>query len=311
MWDIARPQGLLRKLVAESPALRRIFDASNRSTVHSPWGLVHYHDEIVPGNFTAPIVNRRFVTFRFSFKEFGRSGLVDNRLWFEYAHLRSKIIDTVKGGLSRVFKEFMRCFFQVNEQIHEVGVQITIDSGAVLVFAVNRNIVADEKALKMTFDFKGADGIKPCAACANVTKKGVIKKHLKKKGEQMAVEITCPDNNQMVANTDASIWRYHDLLHDYKDKVSRGNFDKMEKAFGIRYNPDGLLADHSLRVICPPLTLLTYDWVHNYLCGIGPIELWFRIRAIKTCGFQIVALRDDVRTWSFPQHLKKGCQVPP
>ena len=179
-WPIASPQGLLRKYSAASPALRRMLSKSP-NTADRPWGLVHYHDEVSPGDILRPILSRQHTVFRFTFKEFGKTMLSNTRLWFTYAVLRTTVSKRVVGGLSRCFKELMRVFFKTHENFHEVGVAIDTDAGKTLFFAVNRNVVADEKALKMTFSFKGASGSKPCGACANVFMKGFSKNKKTKK----------------------------------------------------------------------------------------------------------------------------------
>ena len=109
-WHIARPQGLLRKYSAASPALRRIL-AGKPSSVDRPWGLVHYHDEISPGDILRPIVSRQHTVFRFSFKEFSKHLLSNTRMWFTYAVLRTMVSANVVGGLSRCFRDLMRVFF--------------------------------------------------------------------------------------------------------------------------------------------------------------------------------------------------------
>ena len=109
-WPIASPQGLLRKYSAASPALRRMLSKSP-NTADRPWGLVHYHDEISPGDILRPILSRQHTVFRFTFKEFGKTMLSNTRLWFTYAVLRTTVSSRVVGGLSRCFKELMRVFF--------------------------------------------------------------------------------------------------------------------------------------------------------------------------------------------------------
>ena len=313
-WPIASPQGLLRKYSAASPALRRMLSKSP-NTADRPWGLVHYHDEISPGDILRPILSRQHTVFRFTFKEFGKTMLSNTRLWFTYAVLRTTVSKRVVGGLSRCFKELMRVFFKTHENFHEVGVAIDTDAGKTLFFAVNRNVVADEKALKMTFSFKGASGSKPCGACANVYMKGFSKnkktkkKILKAKGTR-AIDITCFDRKGIVPNTNEAIWQYHDLLDTFKDKVSKAVFEKMEVALGTVYNPESVVADKDLRALFRPLDVLTFDWVHNYLCGIGPTELYCLLRRCKTVNVTYQELEQDTRTWTFPHRLDSRMPSP-
>ena len=55
-WPIARPAAYLRSLVRVSPALRRaIYKLELPNSVHKPWSLILYVDEITPGNIASPM----------------------------------------------------------------------------------------------------------------------------------------------------------------------------------------------------------------------------------------------------------------
>ena len=269
---------------------------------------MHYNDEISPGDILRPIVSRQHTVFRFSFKDFPKHLLSNTRMWFTYAVLRTMVSANVVGGLSRCFRDLMRAFFQANKNFHRVGVAIDTDDGKTLFFAVNRNVVADEKALKITFSFKGSSGTKPCGCCANVFMKGLsknkkVKKRILNAKGGRAVDISCFDRKGIVPNTNESIWQYHDLLGEFKDKVSKTTFKKMETALGTVYNPEPVVADESLRPLFPPLDVLTFDWVHNYLCGIGPTELFGLLCKSKELGVKLAELEADTKTWTFPTRI--------
>ena len=53
-WPVASPQGLLRKYAAASPALQRVLAKEPRTANH-PWGIVHYNDEVSPGDTLRPL----------------------------------------------------------------------------------------------------------------------------------------------------------------------------------------------------------------------------------------------------------------
>ena len=53
IWHVASPQGLLRKHVAGSSAIRRVITRTP-SSFQKPWNVLMYHDEVTPGNIAAP-----------------------------------------------------------------------------------------------------------------------------------------------------------------------------------------------------------------------------------------------------------------
>ena len=100
------------------------------------------------------------------------------------------------------------------------------------------------------------------------------------------------------------------MLDTYKDKVSKAVFEKMEIALGTVYNPESVVADKDLRALFRPLDVLTFDWVHNYLCGIGPTELYCLLRRCKAVNVPYQELEQDTRTWTFPHRLDSRMPSP-
>ena len=109
-WLIARPQGLLRKFTANSAALQRALRRVPNSCGR-PWNIVHYHDEVTAGHLLSPVHSRSYTAFRYSFKEFGRHLISCNEMWFEYAILRTPVLEQVVCGTSYVARRLMHLFF--------------------------------------------------------------------------------------------------------------------------------------------------------------------------------------------------------
>ena len=109
-WHLARPQGLLRKLVKASDSLKRSM-RSVPNSVDAPWSIVHYHDEVTSGNLLAPVHGRAFVAFRFTFKEFGKFLVTCQQMWFTFAVLRTSVLERVVGETSYVVRMVMHLCF--------------------------------------------------------------------------------------------------------------------------------------------------------------------------------------------------------
>jgi len=114
-WHIGRPQGVLRKLAKDSDALRRVLQGMP-SSPEKPLNVMHYHDEVAAGHLLAPVHNRSFTSFRYSFRQMGRHLLTCDEMWFEYAILRSAVLDKVKGGMSNVWRLLMHLFFTCSSE---------------------------------------------------------------------------------------------------------------------------------------------------------------------------------------------------
>ena len=144
-WTIARPTGVLRFLAKDSPALKRALACLSNSP-DNPSDIVHYLDEVTPGHLLAPVHNRKFTAFRYSFKQFGKYLLTRQQMWFEYAFLRATILEQVHGGTSYAMRVLMHTFFIDDANFMTSGAQVNLDSGPTLIFAKNGNIIADTNA---------------------------------------------------------------------------------------------------------------------------------------------------------------------
>lgn len=63
--------------------------------------------------------------------------------------------------------------------------------------------------------------------------------------------------------------------------MTKARFEALEKSLGLRYNPDGLLANVHLRPHVNPMSVMTWDWVHNMLQdGTLTVEASELLRAV-------------------------------
>ena len=59
-------------------------------------------------------------------------------------------------------------------------------------------------------------------------------------------------------------------------------------AFGLNYNPDGLIFDVSLRYVLNLAEAPHYDWVHTLLTGVFPLEVNLLLKqAVQQKKFRI------------------------
>eukprot|EP00973_Karenia_brevis_P093690 12418586-Karenia_brevis.AAC.1 len=67
---------------------------------NSPWHIVMYTDEVVPGNLLASNNERKMNAVYWTFSEFGSESLGNENLWFVLTVLRSNIVSNIQGGMS-------------------------------------------------------------------------------------------------------------------------------------------------------------------------------------------------------------------
>ncbi len=66
-------------------------------------------------------------------------------------------------------------------------------------------------------------------------------------------------------NKNEDIWEMADVLKEKAD--SRQSYSKLEKSYGLKYNPHGFLYNIALREIHRPIDHHLRDWMHILVSG--------------------------------------------
>ena len=173
VWHYLLPQAVLQKSLAESSSVAEVYRNAllkRPSSSESPWSLIIYFDELTLGNALRPDNRRKTMAVYMSFAELGPEKLCRCEFWLTIAVARTSMIRQVKGGWSRMLRDILRAAFLGAENFAS-GV-LVYAGGPHLLFGHLSNVLADEAALKLTFDAKGSSGLKPCIACKHVCMKG-------------------------------------------------------------------------------------------------------------------------------------------
>jgi len=81
-------------------------------TIDQPWSIIMYSDEVTPGNVLALINNRRFHAIYWTFMELGSNVLSREDAWFTIMLEFSTWVNLMHAGLSQVFAQVIKQFFQ-------------------------------------------------------------------------------------------------------------------------------------------------------------------------------------------------------
>ena len=125
-------------------------------------------------------------------------------------------------------------------------------------------MVQDMKAHKAVNDTKGSGGLKCCNKCKNM---------LNKAPEEIAGPYF-----KHYALADASEWDRHTpetyreeaaILSMCQGHITKGNFENLEKTFGLNYNPTGAVFDEHCQKIFSPVTHQYEDSMHTFYASGG------------------------------------------
>lgn len=202
-------------------------------------------------------------------------------------YIRTQWTKKIPGGVSALTKALLRQLF-IEQRVSE-GVRLAIDGTVYLVRVRFGNLLGDEEALSAMWPTKGASGILPCGVGCHVTNKapptdtsrGIAPLAARDDG---LAGLTCADLGKLGLKTNRDVWSICDML----SATRKEDLASLEHETGLRYEPEGVLFDRSLRDHIHPATSNTYDVMH--ICwsgGIVPQEM----------ALCMATLRDEVHAY--------------
>lgn len=311
-WEFLSPQLLLQRALGEGGALADLFErrlTSVRPSPEAPWDLILYYDEITPGNVLRPDNKRKFMSVYMSFKQLG-AALFREESWLTISVVRMNQVHDVLGGWSRMLAEIMRHMFCKAESFIDVGVSLALREPT-LMFARLGVVIADEAALKMMIDAKGASGLRPCPLCKNVVMKGSgLATH---DPTNYLVELTCCDPGRFDRATDRDLFDAMSLLKEARATSTKKHFSELQRSVGFNYNEFGILSDVSLLPLVRPATTLRFDPMHCVLSnGVASVEVHlFLQRCNAELGLRFHHFETFCKaSWTFPRNFReKGAAI--
>ena len=143
------------------------------SSPTTPWSILYYTDEVVPGNPMKSQNNKKVQVVYYTFAEFGADARSKEEFWLIASVLRSSEVNKIEGSMSQVAVQVLLSMFGTDtHNLKTAGIRVTTSNGQeIRIFAVLKGTPMDESAIHQTWLCKGASGIKICVLCANVVNK--------------------------------------------------------------------------------------------------------------------------------------------
>jgi hypothetical protein len=171
-----------------------------------------------------------------------------------------------------------------------------------LLTATFRGFLADEKALKELFDYKGASGKKFCMSCRNV-----VLTPIADDGGTDFVHYKTAKMSECVPMTDDMIYAIVDMLTAQQSSgASATALNNLETNTGVSYNEYGILFDPYLRSIIKPCQQYLRDTMHTVCSkGVASTELCcivHRLGEVNT-NWTMATLQQYCSVWKLPKRL--------
>ena len=233
---------------------------SEKDSSINPWRIISYCDEVLPGNPLKGLNQRKIWARYWSFAEFSVN-LGQEASWFHLLALRSTIVKQLKGGVSQVWAKAALSFHEASRDFY-AGIYVELGHGlqSHVLRASLSTLVGDEAALKACWSFKGAGGIVPCPLCTNIVSDSSGLVH-----HSPSLKKLSSDNlNGVVFNDNAKFIRMAQELHRKNGVVTKKEFDHLEKAYGITYQPCMAALNQDLLRRTGPCSSICFDWMHIF-----------------------------------------------
>ena len=280
------------------------------STLANPWRIILYSDEVTPGNVAKSCNARIEQAVYFTFVELGAAAFSKEDFWFEASVVRSNTVRQIQGGMSAVTAEVLaRMFDKRGHNFATSGIMIQPHGSAkpMRFFATLGGILADESALHATWMCMGANGIKPCIECANITMPDWVARMKLPHGHFFKSYTAVFDESQCVRHTQTTIRSIVDDLHAVHESktLTATAFGAKETSLGFRYNRRMLLLHPDLREIVDPSQQNCFDWAHCVLSGVFPRQLGAMAEDLSEHGVKFYKMMDEfLQDWHWPRRLE-------
>ena len=221
-------------------------------------------DEARLGNVLRPDKGRAFQLLTWSFAELPEWHRNTSVGWLPFAAVPSKLV----LNLSKFMRFVLRLFFSLEgNNFRTLGIMLIDPRGRQYhMHASYKAMIADYKCHVEVGTLKGASGTTCCGKCVNVVN---ASHNIAWTAGRGYVRFQEPDKSKFVPHSQRTFSKMADMLAEARPTTSNADFKILEKRLGLKYDPEGLPWDLSLRHIHRLPDSMYLDWMHNFLASGG------------------------------------------
>ena len=274
-------------------------------SVESPWHLIYYSDEVVPGNVLSVDVSRKVQCVYVSIMQFGPLALSREEPWMCILAKRSSRVAQVASGMSQVTAKVLQHILHhpLCDTVTQ-GVLLKDSNGSRFRLWISLGaFLQDGSAHKMVFNLKGDAGTKFCVFCKNLVsqKSGLVDEA----GDILVASSW--DLASIQQATDESLRETVSRLDIKHNTLNKKDFALWQQAVGMNYNAHDLLHCEELLSDVRPISQLIHDWMHCFIVsGCYQTVMYLLLSALEeqvdTDIYQVLGL--CIKQWNQPQSKK-------
>ena len=216
--------------------------------------LLLYNDEATGGNILQPDPSKKASLWYFCLRELGRRW--SEVMWHPFCLIQHTWIDKVEGGFSAVLKAVVK---HLLDQNLPQGFPVQLPNGLSILRCKLTWMIADLDSLRAGLSSKGSAAIRCCSYCRNCIKRDTGLEVY----DDYFLDVASSEIQKFDMQTDTDIFQVVDDLREKSRTLGKSAMQRKEKAAGLNWNEEGLLADQVLREAMPPSKMLL-DPMHLY-----------------------------------------------
>lgn len=265
-WHHTNPFALFHHLCSEIPKffdfLRQCYETSSENLRR----IAIFTDEACPGNVHHPDLSRQVQCYYFTLTIFPHWFRRRKHGWFPFGYMRTSREAEVEGHLSHMLARMLHVFFSPVTFSFLVGVRLRGQTQQQEFTMVLKNgpTIQDMKAHQHINAVRGSAGLKCCIKC-----KAVVNQPLKKITNPYFQHYALATPDKWDMHTKQSYVDMAKLLTQLKGAMNNGKFEELQKAFGLNYEPNGVLFDPHCIALYSPAENVYEDSCHSLYASGG------------------------------------------
>ena len=268
-------------------------------TLDDPWNIVMYTDEVTPGNVLAVVNNRKFHAIYWSFMELGSNALSREEAWFTVLLEFSTWVNLMHAGLSQVFKQCIKHFFQPHGFNYATsGILLEFPDGDVRLWARLSGVLQDGGAHKFVWHLRGDGASKFCVLCKNLF---TAESNVVDSDGTNLLRCNCINLAELVPETGHTLRTNARFLASKAD-LPPGKFTRLQQALGLTYHKHALLLDPELDAVFDPCETYQHDSMHGlYVDGAVNLVVYLLFETFIRIGIDVYSVFCEfVSRWTWP-----------